>query len=172
MTVLDNPMNPDSPYKDVVINVQEDNTGSLMFGLGVNSDIGLTGSIVLNERNFDITRVPTSFDDLINGTAFRGAGQEFRVEAVPGTQLQRYSISWREPFLFDTPYSLLVSGYYYQRYFNEYSEDRVGGRLTIGRKVSQAASPPGPVTNPPSPTTTAGRWRRITASAWNRARVR
>jgi outer membrane protein assembly complex protein YaeT len=135
--VRDNPADPDSEFKDVVINVQEDNTGSLMFGLGVNSDIGLTGSIVLNERNFDITRVPTSFDDFLNGTAFRGAGQEFRIEAVPGTQLQRYTISWREPFLFDTPYSLQTSGYYYQRFYNEYEEERLGFRVTVGRKLSQ-----------------------------------
>jgi outer membrane protein assembly complex protein YaeT len=134
--VLDNPMDPDSPYKDVLVTVNETSTGSLMFGLGVNSDSGLTGSIVLNERNFDLFKVPTSFDDFLNGTAFRGAGQEFRVEAVPGTQLQRYVVSLREPFLFDTPYSLLVSGYFYQRYFNEYAEDREGGRFTIGRKVS------------------------------------
>jgi outer membrane protein assembly complex protein YaeT len=137
VTVRDNPADPDSEFKDVVINVQEANTGSLMFGLGVNSDIGLTGSVVLNERNFDITRVPSSIDDLLNGTAFRGAGQEFRVEAVPGTQLQRYSISWREPFLFDTPYSLQTSGYYYQRFYNEYEEERLGARVTVGRKLSQ-----------------------------------
>ena len=56
-----------------------------MFGLGVNSDAGLTGSIVLNERNFDFERVPESFDDLLSGHAFRGGGQEFRLEAVPGT---------------------------------------------------------------------------------------
>src|SRR5262249_45045982 len=89
ITVMDNPMMPDSPFKDILINVQETSTGSLMFGVGVNSDSGLTGSIVLNERNFDLFRLPNSFEDFINGTAFRGAGQEFRVEAVPGTQLQR-----------------------------------------------------------------------------------
>jgi outer membrane protein assembly complex protein YaeT len=137
VSVLENPANPDSPYKDILVSLQEASTGSLMFGLGVNSDSGLTGSIVLNERNFDITKIPTSVDDFLNGSAFRGAGQEFRIEAVPGTQLQRYVVSFREPFLFDTPYSLLLSGYYYQRYFNEYSEDRIGGRITLGRKVSQ-----------------------------------
>jgi hypothetical protein len=47
--------NPDSEFKDIVISVQEGSTGSLMFGVGVNSDSGLTGSIVVNERNFDIT---------------------------------------------------------------------------------------------------------------------
>jgi outer membrane protein assembly complex protein YaeT len=135
ITVLDNPTNPDSQYKDLLINVQESSTGSLMFGVGVNSDSGLTGSIVFNERNFDIFRVPTSFDDLVSGGAFRGAGQEFRAEIVPGTQLQRYVVTFREPFLFDSPYSMTVSGYFYQRYFNEYTEDRLGARLTFGRRL-------------------------------------
>ena len=137
VTVLDNPINPDSQYKDVLINVQEASTGSLMFGVGVNSSSGLNGSIVFNERNFDITRLPTSFDDLISGGAFRGAGQEFRIELVPGTQIQRYMATFREPFLFDTPYSLTTSGYFYQRYFNEYTEEREGVRLTLGRKLNQ-----------------------------------
>jgi outer membrane protein insertion porin family len=37
-------------------------------------------------------RPPTSLQDLLDGAAFRGAGQEFRLEPVPGTQLQRYTI--------------------------------------------------------------------------------
>jgi outer membrane protein assembly complex protein YaeT len=134
---IDNDRFPDSPVKDILVTVQEANTGSLLFGIGVNSDSGLTGSIVLNERNFDIFNVPTSLEDFLNGSAWRGAGQEFRAEAVPGTQLQRYTVSFREPFLFDSPYSLTVSGYYYQRYFNEYNEERFGGRVTLGRKLNQ-----------------------------------
>jgi outer membrane protein assembly factor BamA len=138
VTVVDNPNDPTSEYKDILVTVEEDNTGSLMFGLGVNSDAGFTGSVVLNERNFDITRLPGSFDDALSGNAFRGAGQEFRAEAVPGTQLQRYSISWREPFVFDSPYSLTVGGYYLQRLFNEYDENRLGARFGVGRRINDA----------------------------------
>lgn len=135
VTVLD--PDSDSEYKDVLVTVQETQTGSLLFGVGVNSDAGLTGSIVLNERNFDILRPPTSFEDILSMRAFRGGGQEFRIEAVPGTQVQRYTVSWREPFLFDSPYSLGVSGYYYTRAYNEYNEERLGGRFTLGRKLNQ-----------------------------------
>jgi outer membrane protein assembly factor BamA len=127
----------DTEFKNIIVQVQETHTGSLLFGVGVNSDAGLTGSIVLNERNFDITRFPTSIDDFLSGRAFRGAGQEFRIEAVPGTQLQRYTVSFREPFLFDSQYSLTTSAYYYQRIFNEYTEDRLGSRVTIGRKFTK-----------------------------------
>ena len=135
VTVID----PDGPseLKDLLVTVQEQPTGSLIFGVGVNSDAGLNGSIALNERNFDITRWPSSFDELLSGRAFRGAGQEFRVEAVPGTSLQRYSVSWREPSLFDSPYGFGVSAYYYDRVYNEYTEARIGTRFTLDRKINQ-----------------------------------
>jgi outer membrane protein assembly complex protein YaeT len=127
----------DEEYKDLLVRVQEMKTGSLMFGVGVNSDAGLTGSVVLNEKNFDILRFPTSFDDFLSGRAFRGAGQELRLEAVPGTSVQRYSATWREPFLFDSQYSLTTGFYYYTRSYDEYDESRLGSRITIGRKLNQ-----------------------------------
>ena len=127
----------DSIFKDVIVNVKETHTGSLMFGAGINSDAGLVGSIVLNEKNFDIFRVPTSLNDIWEGRAFRGAGQEFRVEAQPGTQLQRYTVSWRDPMIFDRPYSLGLSGYYYDRQFDEDLESRYGGRVTVGHQFTR-----------------------------------
>ncbi len=127
----------DSVFKDVLINVKETQTGSLMFGAGINSDAGLIGSVVINEKNFDLWKFPTSWNDIWEGRAFRGAGQEFRVEAQPGTQLQRYTVSWREPFLFDRPYSFGVSGYYYDRAYNEYTENRYGGRFTLGHQFTR-----------------------------------
>ncbi len=74
----------------------EDRTGRLMFGVGVNSSSGLVGSVVLQEQNFDILRPPTSWDDIMNGTAWRGAGQRFRIELVPGTEVSRYTVSWQD----------------------------------------------------------------------------
>ncbi|HEY8503236.1 MAG TPA: BamA/TamA family outer membrane protein [Gemmataceae bacterium] len=126
----------DSPFKDILVQVQEQPTGSFMLGLGVNSNAGLSGSIVLNERNFDITRFPTSFEEILAGRAFRGAGQEFRLEAVPGTIFQRYSASFREPSVFDSPFSLATSIYYFTRGYAEYNENRYGGRLTVGRQIT------------------------------------
>ncbi|MBN9516932.1 outer membrane protein assembly factor BamA [bacterium] len=133
VTELPNEM--DSEFKDVLVRVNETRTGQFMVGGGVNSNAGLNGSIILNERNFDIFRFPTSWDDFRMGRAFRGAGQELRLEAVPGTQFQRYSATFREPYLFDTQFGLTNSLYYYNRQFLEYNEDRVGGRFTIDRRL-------------------------------------
>jgi outer membrane protein insertion porin family len=130
----------DSKFKDLLVELNEDRTGSLLFGVGINSDAGATAQIVLNERNFDITRFPTSWDDIVSNRAFRGAGQEFRMEIVPGTELNRFSVSWREPYLFDTPYSLGTSAYYYTRRFNDYDEQRTGFRATVGHRFTPAWS--------------------------------
>ncbi|MEZ6143674.1 MAG: outer membrane protein assembly factor BamA [Zavarzinella sp.] len=129
---IDNPN-----LKDVFVTVREAQTGSFMVGGGINSDAGITGSVVWNERNFDLFRFPTSIDDITSLRAFRGGGQEFRLEAVPGNIFQRYTASWRDPRLFDSPYSLSVSGYYFNRGYNEYVEDRLGGRVTLGRRLDQ-----------------------------------
>src|SRR5207302_2017966 len=127
----------DSEYKDILVRVKETMTGSLMFGASVNSDAGLVGSIVLNERNFDILRPPTSIDDILEGKAFRGGGQELRIEAVPGTQVQRYSISFREPFLFDLPYSLTTQAYYFDRSYTEDLESRYGLNVSVGHQLNR-----------------------------------
>lgn len=119
-------------FKDIIVQVKEAPTGSFMVGVGVSSDSGLVGQIVLNERNFDIFRPPLSLQDVFEGRAWRGGGQEFRIEAAPGTELQRYSVSFREPFFLDLPWSLGLSGYYFDRVFNEYLERRSGGRISLG----------------------------------------
>jgi outer membrane protein assembly complex protein YaeT len=125
----------DSSYKDIRVRVKETRTGMIALTANVNSDAGVNGSIVVNQRNFDITRFPTSLDDLWAGRAFRGGGQELRLEAMPGTIFQRYSLTFREPYLFDSRFGLTASGYYFNRAFAEYNEDRYGGRFTLDYRL-------------------------------------
>ncbi|MEI6255740.1 MAG: POTRA domain-containing protein [Planctomycetota bacterium] len=126
------------PYVVVDVDAEETQTGRLMIGAGVNSNAGLVGNIVVDEQNFDITRLPQSWDDIRNGTAFRGAGQRFRLEAAPGTQLQRYTATFQEPYLFDTRIGLSTSASYYTRYFYDWAEGRVGGRVGLGYQFAFA----------------------------------
>jgi outer membrane protein insertion porin family len=125
---------------DLNAEVRETETGRLMFGVGVNSDSGLVGQVVVDERNFDIAKWPTGWEDIRNGQAFRGAGQQFRIEAVPGTSVQRYMVSFREPYLLDTDISLGLSGYYYDRVYSEWTEQRVGGRISLGYQLTHDLS--------------------------------
>jgi outer membrane protein insertion porin family len=125
---------PPEPFEFIDIDtiVHEARTGRLMVGAGINSDAGLVGQVTIDEQNFDWTRFPRSWDDIRNGTAWRGAGQRFRIEAMPGTHIQRYLVSFQEPYLFDTPVSLGLSGFLYDRRYFDWEESRVGGRLAFG----------------------------------------
>jgi uncharacterized protein (TIGR03067 family) len=59
--------------------VRQTRTSNQPPSIGFTSDFGITGSIVLNERNFDV------------GMAVGGGGQESRQEPAPGTQPQRHT---------------------------------------------------------------------------------
>jgi outer membrane protein insertion porin family len=103
-----------------------------MFGAGINSNAGLVGSVVIDEQNFDWRRWPTGWESFRNGTAFRGDGQHFRIELAPGTLVSRYLVSYSQPYLFDTNVNFGISGQYYQRFFNDWTEQRAGGRVSLG----------------------------------------
>ena len=126
------------PYVILDVDAEETQTGRLMIGAGVNSNAGLVGNIVVDEQNFDILRLPRSWDDVKNGVAFRGAGQRFRLEAAPGTQLQRYMATFQEPYLFDTRIGLSLSASYYTRFFYDWAEARTGGRVGLGYQFAFA----------------------------------
>jgi outer membrane protein insertion porin family len=128
------PYTTDEPdrWLNIKVVTEETETGRLMFGVGENSDAGVVGNVVIDEQNFDWQRVPGSWSDFANGTAFRGAGQRFRLEAAPGSQVSRYLLNFQEPYLRDTPVSFGLSGFYYNRMFNEWYEDRLGGRTSLG----------------------------------------
>lgn len=132
------PENPAEPgYRDLLLEVQETNTGSLSFGASVNSDAGVNGLISLRQRNFDIADAPDSFGELLAGRAFRGAGQDFNITLAPGTQLQEYGIGLTDPNLLDSDYSGSIGASYRQREFSEYDEDRLRLRLGFGRRFGE-----------------------------------
>ncbi|MBX3444052.1 MAG: BamA/TamA family outer membrane protein [Planctomyces sp.] len=124
-------------FVDVNVDVSEGRTGRLMFGVGVNSDAGVVGQFTLQEDNFNILRPPRSWADIMNGQAWRGGGQSFRLEAMPGSEVSRYLVSWQDPYFLRTDYSLGVSGFYYNRFYNEWTEDRLGGRISLGRLLTR-----------------------------------
>jgi len=127
-------------WVDVDATANEGRTGRLMFGAGVNSDNGIVGSFVWEENNFDLFNPPASFADVINGRAFRGRGQRFRAEAAPGDIVSRYAVNWVDQYFMNTDYSLSVSGFYYNRFFDDWEEQRTGGRVGWGKQLNPTDS--------------------------------
>ncbi len=134
------PTRPPMNYADLDIYLPETQTGRIQVGGAYNSDNGLVGQFIIDERNFDLMRYPRSFQDIVDGTAWRGGGQAFRLELVPGSQLQRYLFSISDPYFLNTDWSASASGYYFDRIYYDWSERRVGGRLGLGRRIDQDIS--------------------------------
>lgn len=130
------PYYPAADFADLDVTIAQTNTGRINIGGAYNSDNGIVGQFTIDEKDFDIRRVPRSFGDIIDGTAFRGAGQQFRLELVPGRDIQRYLVSFTEPYFLNTDFSFSASGYYFDRRYEDYDENRFGGRFTFGRRLS------------------------------------
>ena len=130
------PYYPAADFADLDVTIAQTNTGRINIGGAYNSDNGIVGQFTVDEKDFDITRVPRNFGDILNGTAFRGAGQQFRLELVPGQDIQRYLVSFTEPFFLNTEFSFSASGYYFDRAYFDYDENRLGGRFTFGRRLT------------------------------------
>lgn len=121
--------------------VQEARTGRVMIGGSVNSDLGLSAQVTVDERNFDIRRFPRSWSDLWEGRAFRGNGESFRLELMPGTQVQRYTVNWTQRNLLGyLPYSLSLGGFLYTRQYRDWTEQRLGGRAALGYEITKDLS--------------------------------
>ncbi len=126
--------NEEGTYRDVLIEIEETNTGSFDIGGAVSSDSGVIGRIALTQRNFDVRDTPDSPGEFLAGRAFRGGGQTFQIELLPGNRVQTYSIGLTEPYLLESKYSGSVNLFYRNRDFDEFDEKRAGARLGLGRR--------------------------------------
>src|SRR5262249_31479640 len=92
------------------------------------------GNLILHESNFDYKALPRSVQELFGGNAFRGDGQDFRIELSPGTQINRASVSFRNPYVFDLPIAFGATGYTFRRFYPDWTEDPGGGRFSLGKQ--------------------------------------
>jgi outer membrane protein insertion porin family len=123
---------------DIELEVAETETGRLQFSGAVYPEDGsLGGGVGINERNFDITRWPTSWDDLINGGAFRGGKQTIGANANFTTSGTFFSLNFSDPWLFDTParWAFDTSLFHNNRHYDEYRDRRTGFNVGLGRSL-------------------------------------
>jgi outer membrane protein insertion porin family len=120
---------PIAGRKDLIVNVEEKNTGNFMLGAGFNSVEALVGYAEITQGNFDLFHPPT----------FTGAGQKLRLYVALGTQRQDYELSFIEPWFLNRKLALGVDLYRHQLNFespnNIYDETRTGMRLSLTRAL-------------------------------------
>jgi len=121
--------------RDVIIDVEESpKSGDFLFGVGVTSNSGLLGTVVLDLKNFDITDWPRSWREFFKFRSFYGAGQRLRLEMNPGTDLSRFRLDFTEPYFRDKPIRLDVSAFFFERGREGYNERRAGTSVSFGKR--------------------------------------
>lgn len=132
--------NNNDAVRDVLVEVQERNTGSISFGATISSDDGLLGAIDITQRNFDITDTPESWDDFLSNRAFRGGGQTFNLLIQPGSRNSRYSIGLTDPYFFDTNYFFDSDLFFFDSDRDEFDERRSGAKFGLGKRFGDVWS--------------------------------
>lgn len=124
--------------RDAIIAVEEsEKIGDFIFAVGVTSNSGVVGSIVLDFKNFDLMRPPRDLREFFSLRAFQGGGQRLRLELQPGTEVTRYRIDFVEPYFLERPLRLGVSTYLFQRGRESYDEQRFGATVSLGRRIER-----------------------------------
>lgn len=115
--------------KNVVISVEEQNTGEISFGAGFSSIEAIFGFVELTQRNFDIAKPPY----------FRGAGQKARLRAQFGALSQNYAASFTEPWFLDKQLAVGFDLFYTEvSYFSSlYNERRYGFDIRAGKSLGE-----------------------------------
>jgi outer membrane protein insertion porin family len=113
--------------KNLVINVEEKNTGNVQLGAGFSSIDALVGFAEVSQGNFD----------LFNPPYFTGGGQKARLRVQAGTRRQDYMLTFIEPWFLGRRLSLSTDLYHRDLRFlsDNYSQRQTGARIGLTRQL-------------------------------------
>ncbi|MEW5799854.1 MAG: outer membrane protein assembly factor BamA [Bacteroidota bacterium] len=115
----------DDKNVDVIFEVEEKSSDTFNASVGYSGAFGATGALGLTFNNFDITE------------PFSGGGGQvlnFDWQFGEGSRYRTFSISFREPWVYDTPTSFGFSIFdTKQDYY--YSLRQTGGTISVGRRL-------------------------------------
>ena len=120
---------PIAGRKNLVIGVEEKNTGSLSVGAAFSSVDAIVGFAEFQQRNFD----------LFNPPKFMGGGQKFRLRVQLGTQRKDFVATFIEPWFLERKLQLSLEAYHreasYQSLDSIYDETRTGFSVGLTRAL-------------------------------------
>ena len=120
---------PIAGRKNLVVGVEEKNTGNVQLGAAFSSVDQIVGFAELTQGNFDLFNPPT----------FRGGGQKFRLRVAVGSVRQDYVVSFIEPWFLGRKLALSLDAYHteknYQSLDDIYDETRTGASVGLTRAL-------------------------------------
>ncbi|GAB6097883.1 outer membrane protein assembly factor BamA [Desulfatiferula olefinivorans] len=102
---------------DLIIDVTEKPTGTFTFGMGYSSQDKLFGTLAVAKRNLF------------------GRDQTLNIQGEFGDNSNKYSMSFIEPWLFDIPLSAQIQFMNWEREYDYYDKQTLGGSLKFGYPV-------------------------------------
>jgi outer membrane protein insertion porin family len=125
-----------SNVRDARVNLKEGMTGMIRPGVGFSSDSGFIGQLIYAQRDFDISDVPESWEEvLLPWKAWRGGGQQFYINLQPGTRYSLYSVNFIDPYWNDQPITLDVLGRSWTWYRESYDEGRLKAAVEFEQRL-------------------------------------
>ncbi len=103
--------------ENVVVNVEEQPTGSLMLGGGFSTRESLGGVVQLQEKNLF------------------GRGQSVSLSGNFSGKRTEYDLSFFDPYIFDRPLSLGVKSHHITYKYDTFDETSTGLTVTLGRRI-------------------------------------
>lgn len=103
---------------DLVVDVKERQTGALTVGAGISS-----------VENF-------MFQAQVSKQNFLGRGQNISLQAILSSLRTIFMLSFEEPYLFDTNWTLALEGYNYEMAYTDYNRVATGLDVTVGRRIT------------------------------------
>lgn len=120
---------PIAGRKNLVVNVEEENTGNFTLGAGFSSVDALVGYVEMTQANFDLFHPPD----------FTGGGQKLRIMVQMGTERQDEELEYTEPWFLNRKLNFDIDIYHHQLDFespnNIYDETRTGVKLSLARAL-------------------------------------
>ena len=108
---------PGEDKVNLIIGVDEKPTGTFTFGMGYSSQDKFFGTLAVSKRNLF------------------GRSQTLNLEAEFGEKAKKYSINFTEPWLFDIPLYSKAELSNWEREYDQYDKNTLGGGLTLGYPI-------------------------------------
>jgi len=116
-------------FRDINVNVEEQNTGSISIGAGFSSIDSIVGGFTLTQTNFDLLGWPN----------FTGGGQRFVLDLRLGTERRDFTLSLEEPYFMDRQFAIGGELFFRDLLYlsDDYEQQEYGESLYIRKPLGE-----------------------------------